>query len=416
MNAVINQKPEQDKVIQSQGLAALTFTLHWSDGKVAHEEEMHLEQFSVFREADFLPTEIGTQLAGMRAGDSAQATLPAGEVTGAWDAARQVSGSPSRFDRGYRRGLEVEPHYGRFYPRGIFHGLQGIVREAIEPARITALDKQTMRVDLNHPLARFPFTVACRVDQVLPGSDRRGGRCSSPLDDLLRYPALAAPVHDGRDTEFGDDEHGLARMDEREDRLFYSNSRLLQHLDARALETVNALYARLLPVDADVLDLMASYDSHLQGCSLQNLHVLGMSAMELQANRAATAQVVQDLNQENTLPFEDASLDAVVCTASVEYLVQPRRIFAEVLRVLRPGGVFVSTFSNRWFPTKAIQVWGELHEFERVGMVRQWLQQAGFGSLHTFSSRGWPRPESDPHSGETRVSDPVYAVWALKSA
>ena len=43
MNAVINQKPEQDKVIQSQGLAALTFTLHWSDGKVAHEEEMHLE-------------------------------------------------------------------------------------------------------------------------------------------------------------------------------------------------------------------------------------------------------------------------------------------------------------------------------------------------------------------------------------
>jgi len=416
MNAVINQKPEQDRVIKSQGLAALTFTLHWSDGKVAHEDEMHLEQFSVFREADFLPTEIGTQLAGMRAGDSAQATLPAGEVTGAWDAARQVSGSPSRFDRGYRRGLEVEPHYGRFYPRGIFHGLQGIVREAIEPARITALDKQTMRVDLNHPLARFPFTVACRVDQVLPGSDRRGGRCSSPLDDLLRYPALAAPVHDGRDTEFGDDEHGLARMDEREDRLFYSNSRLLQHLDARALETVNALYARLLPVDADVLDLMASYDSHLQGCPLQSLHVLGMNAEELQANHSATAQVVQDLNQENTLPFEDASLDAVVCTASVEYLVQPRRIFAEVLRVLRPGGVFVSTFSNRWFPTKAIQVWGELHEFERVGMVRQWLQQAGFGSLHTFSSRGWPRPESDPHAGKVAVSDPVYAVWALKSA
>jgi hypothetical protein len=44
------------------------------------------------------------------------------------------------------------------------------------------------------------------------------------------------------------------------------------------------------------------------------------------------------------------------------------------------------------------------------------LQQAGFGSLHTFSSRGWPRPESDPHAGKVAVSDPVYAVWALKSA
>jgi SAM-dependent methyltransferase len=378
------QKTE-DKVLESQGLAALTFTLQWSDGRAGHEDEMHFETFSVWREADFLPAEIGGKLVGMRAGDSAHAALPAGDVTGAWDATREVSGSPSRFDRAYRRGLVIEPRYGRFYPQGIFHGLQGIVREALEPARITALDDQTMRVDLNHPLARFPFRVACRVDRVLPGYDKRGGRCSSPLDDLLRHPGFAAPVQEGLDTSFGDDEHGMARMDEREDKLFYSNSRLVQHLDARALETVNALYARLLPGEADVLDL-------------------------------ATARVVQDLNLESTLPFEDASLDAVVCTASVEYLVQPRRVFAEVLRVLRPGGVFVSTFSNRWFPTKAIRIWGELHEFERVGMVTQWLRQAGFDRLHTFSSRGWPRPQGDPHSCETAGSDPVYAAWGFKSA
>jgi FKBP-type peptidyl-prolyl cis-trans isomerase 2 len=233
VNAVIKQKREQDKVLQNHGLASLIFTLHWSDGRAAHEEEMHVENFSVFREADFLPPEIGTRLVGMRAGDSAQATLPAGEVTGAWDGVREVSGSTSRFDRSYLRGIEVEPRYGRFYPQGIFHGLEGIVREALEPARITALDEQTMRVDLNHPLARYPFKVVCQVDQVLPGSDRRGGRCSSPLDDLLRYPGLAAPVQDGLDTSFGDDGHGLARMDEREDKLFYSNSRFVHHLAAR---------------------------------------------------------------------------------------------------------------------------------------------------------------------------------------
>jgi len=414
VNAIIKQKREQDMVLQNHGLASLTFTLHWSDGRAAHEEEMHVENFSVFREADFLPAEIGTRLVGMRAGDTAQATLPAGEVTGAWNGAREVSGSTTRFDRSYLHGLAVEPRYGRFYPRGFFHGLAGIVREALGPARITALDEQNMRVDLNHPLARYPFKVVCQVEQVLPGSDRRGGRCSSPLDDLLRYPGLAAPVQDGLDTRFGDDEKGMARMDEREDRLFYSNPRFVQHLDARALETVTALYARLLPKEADVLDLMASHDSHLQGCSQRSLHALGMNAGELQANRAATAQLVQDLNQEHTLPFEDASLDAVICTASVEYLVQPRRIFAEVLRVLRPGGVFVLTFSNRWFPGKAVNVWGELHEFERVGMVTQWLQQAGFGRLNTFSSRGWPRPKSDPHYGQTTVSDPVYAAWGFR--
>ena len=54
------------------------------------------------------------------------------------------------------------------------------------------------------------------------------------------------------------------------------------------------------------------------------------------------------------------------------------------------------------------------HEFERVGMVTQWFQQAGFHGLHTLSSRGWARPQNDPHYGETAVSDPVYAVWGFK--
>ena len=273
-----------------------------------------------------------------------------------------------------------------------------------------------MHVDLNHPLARFPFQLTCQVVEVLPGSDIRGGRCSSPIDDLVRYPGLAAPVEGGMDTHYGDDEHGMSRMDERNDEVFYSNPRMLQHLDARALATINALYQRLLPADADVLDLMASHDSHLQGCSMRSLHVLGMNADELEANHEATARIVQDLNQPQGLPFEDASLDAVVCTASVEYLIQPQRIFAEVLRVLRPGGLFVATFSNRWFPTKAIQVWGELHEFERVGMITQWLQHAGFHDLHTFSSRGWPRPKDDAHAGETGLSDPVYACWGFRPA
>lgn len=34
---------------------------------------------------------------------------------------------------------------------------------------------------------------------------------------------------------------------------------------------------------------------------------------------------------------------------SVQYLQQPERVFAEVYRVLRPGGVAIFTFSNRMF-------------------------------------------------------------------
>lgn len=47
-------------------------------------------------------------------------------------------------------------------------------------------------------------------------------------------------------------------------------------------------------------------------------------------------------------------------------------------------------------------------------MVTQWLHQQGSEKLHTFSSRGWPRPAGDPHGNETPYSDPVYAVWGFK--
>lgn len=58
-------------------------------------------------------------------------------------------------------------------------------------------------------------------------------------------------------------------------------------MDGRALETVNALYRRLIPEQTEVLDLMADFDSHLQGVAIGNLHVLGMNAEELAANRIA---------------------------------------------------------------------------------------------------------------------------------
>ena len=114
MNATSIQIAEEDKVLDSQGLAAVTFTLLWSDGRAEHEDQMHVEKFSVWREADFLPAAIRSGIIGMRAGDSADAALSVGEVTGCWDAARQVVGSPSGFDRNYRRGLDVEPRLGRY--------------------------------------------------------------------------------------------------------------------------------------------------------------------------------------------------------------------------------------------------------------------------------------------------------------
>jgi len=161
-----------------------------------------------------------------------------------------------------------------------------------------------------------------------------------------------------------------------------------------------------------VLDLMSSWESHLPD-SPGNLQVagLGMNAVELAANPRLSEQVVQDLNERAELPWPDAVFDIVVCTASIEYLLNPTAVMAQVRRVLKPGGVFVVTFSDRWFPTKAIKVWSELHPFERLGMVLALLQEAGFRDIHSETRRGLKRPEDDKYIDQRLYADPLFAAW-----
>jgi SAM-dependent methyltransferase len=139
-----------------------------------------------------------------------------------------------------------------------------------------------------------------------------------------------------------------------------------------------------------------------------------MNAEELAANPRLTARVVQDLNVSPELPWHDDSFDCVVNTASIEYLTRPLEVVGEVRRVLRPGGVFAVSFSDRWFPSKAIRVWSELHPFERLGLVLSLLLQAGFGDLQTETLRGVKRPDDDRHIGQRNFSDPLFAVRGRK--
>jgi SAM-dependent methyltransferase len=88
-----------------------------------------------------------------------------------------------------------------------------------------------------------------------------------------------------------------------------------------------------------VLDLMSSWVSHFRTPPAA-LTVLGMNEVELARNAMATERVVHDLNADPTLPFPTASFDAAVCCVSVDDLVRPVAVFAEVARVLVPGGRF----------------------------------------------------------------------------
>jgi SAM-dependent methyltransferase len=223
--------------------------------------------------------------------------------------------------------------------------------------------------------------------------------------------------HLGGPTDFfsGD---ALERKDA-DDAAFYAEPRLVNHLDDHAVSRITALHGRLLQPGIEVLDLMAAFTPYLpEGLELQRHAGLGLNREELERNPSLTEQVVHDLNPPGggpRLPFDDASFHAVTCVASWEYLAHPLETAAEVARVLRPGGLCVVSFSNRWFPGKTVRIWPELHDFERMGYVLECLLRTGsFQDLETRSERGRPRPATDRHFPAFPESDPVFAVWGTR--
>jgi SAM-dependent methyltransferase len=195
---------------------------------------------------------------------------------------------------------------------------------------------------------------------------------------------------------------------------FYARERLVDHLDARALECWREFSARFVPAGAAVLDLMASHDSHLPPeARPASVTGLGMNAAELAANSALAERVVHDLNADPRLPWDDARFDVVLCALSIEYLTRPEAVLREARRVLKPGGACVLTFSERWFPPKAVLPWPTLTPGQRLAWVLRHLTRAGFAGLRTESLRGLPRPADDKYIRQTSLADPLYAAWGF---
>ena len=174
---------------------------------------------------------------------------------------------------------------------------------------------------------------------------------------------------------------------------------MVTHIDDSAIAAVSELYGEL-EINGRVLDLMGSWISHFATPPAE-LVVLGMNWTELHANPMATSVLAHDLNTTPALPFADNHFDDVVCAVSVDYLTGPIEVFAEVQRVLRPGGRFVCTFSNRCFPSKAIQGWLRATESQRCELVSQYFELGG----------GF-EPAVIEHRTADKLGDPLYAVWA----
>lgn len=112
------------------------------------------------------------------------------------------------------------------------------------------------------------------------------------------------------------------------------------------------------------------------------------------------------MNSDPTFPYPDKSFDKVTCVVSVDYLNQPKAIFKEIARVLRPGGECIISMSNRCFPTKAFRIWLQTSDLEHIFIVGSFFHYSGMFEAATCE-------DISPNPGR---SDPLFIVKAARKA
>jgi len=385
--------------ITVDSVADIAFQLRWHSKHAEHTEVYAARGVNLWR--DWLPEGVRQHLMGKHSCETASVDFSAGELLGSNEHLLKL-------DRGQ---FTLDPKTGRFYPKGRLRGLTGVFPQSIEPFRIVGLNNGHMSVSMGHPLAARPLGLAMTVGQVDSKENERGGSSVDWVGLLTDGPGMQARWQD-TPTDFFSDKP-FARRDDSDDERYYDKPRLVHHLDITARDMVADLYQRFVKEGARVLDLMSSWTSHLpKEVRPASVSGLGMNRAELEQNPRLDDYSVHDLNASQQLPYADESFDVALCTVSVEYLTRPLEVFSDVARALKPGGVFVVTFSNRWFPPKVVRIWEQIHEFERIGLVTEYFLRGGaFKNLETWSMRGLPRPDGDKYARELALSDPVYAVW-----
>lgn len=194
------------------------------------------------------------------------------------------------------------------------------------------------------------------------------------------------------------------RQDESPDAEFYSEPRLVVHIDDATIGAIRAYLGNELPPDGVVLDLMSAWRSHLPEGFAGRVVGLGMNQIELNENPQLTVGLVHDLNANPVMPLPDEGFDAAYVVVSIQYMTRPIEIFTDVRRVLKPGATFHVIFSTRMFPTKAVAIWQSMTQPTKRGE----LIGAYFGA-----SGGWSQPEFLDRTADL-YADPVYIVRATK--
>ncbi len=171
---------------------------------------------------------------------------------------------------------------------------------------------------------------------------------------------------------------------------------------AKLLEGTEPAGKRILDIGCGIggpsLEMVSTHGAQVVGIDLEAPLVerARRYAREAGLHEHVAFQVVEP----GALPFADAAFDIVISSGAVTQTPDKSALFAEILRVLLPGGHFrcYEWMGNGSEPSKELRYWikleGLTYAFETLGRYEELLQLSGFENVETIDATPWYRAEA----------------------
>ncbi len=104
------------------------------------------------------------------------------------------------------------------------------------------------------------------------------------------------------------------------------------------------------------------------------------------------------------LPFNDASFDVVTCLEALEFMPDPESVLGEMIRVLRPSGILLTTIriDTRWMPNRT---WNE--ETMRQKLLSYGMQAIEFEVWQADYTKVWAVKSGESEFLGVRMIDDI---------